>query len=375
MNSASQAGPGGRAITRSLPTHADVVIVGGGFAGAATAYQLTRMGIADVVVVEREAACGYHASGRNAALGRQLTEDDGFTAFTVRGCEFLRNPPAGFSDQPLVRQTGSLLLVDHRRDIDAMAARARRWNLPHERVTAAQLAQRWPYLHSVPTAGGVHFLTDGVIDVHAHLFGFLHGARKRGARIETNCEVIGLSPRGGAVAVETGRGVIQARCAVLAAGAWVGQVGRLAGAEPVQFAPIRRHLFVTETVPDLDRDAPFVWHVGAHEFYVRPEGNGYLLSGCDETEVAPSDVVPAQDAVEVLAAKLSPIVPALAGFGIARTWACLRTFTPDRRPLIGWDERLPWLFWVAALGGHGATGSAAVGETAARAIAARIAPR
>ncbi|HEY0254399.1 MAG TPA: FAD-dependent oxidoreductase, partial [Kofleriaceae bacterium] len=65
-----------------LPASANVVIIGGGFAGAATAWALNRLGIADVIVLEREVQLGRYASGRSAGLGRQLTEDDETTALT-----------------------------------------------------------------------------------------------------------------------------------------------------------------------------------------------------------------------------------------------------------------------------------------------------
>ena len=75
---------------------------------------------------------------------------------------------------------------------------------------------------------------------------------------------------------------------------------------------------------------------------------------------------------EALAEKLAPLAPRLAEIGIARGWACLRTFAPDRRPVIGWDADAPGLFWVAGLGGHGATGSAAVGARAAALVLERV---
>ena len=356
----------------ALPDQARVVIIGGGFAGAATAYALARAGVDGVLILEREDVCGYHASGRNAALGRQLAEDDEVTALTTRGAAFLRNPPAGFADTPLQAQNGSVLLVDEAADIDALCAHAGRWALPHEPIAPAQLAARWPVLADVPTAGGVLFPTDGVIDVHALLAGYLRGARAGGARIEVGCEVEGFRDRGAVCEVRTRRGTVTTSCVVMAAGAWVEDLGRRAGAHPVRYAPILRHLFVTEAVATLDRQAPFVWHVGRDEFYVRPEGAGYLLSGCDETEVAPCDAVPAPGALEGLAARIGARCPGLMDLGIARAWACLRTFAPDRRPVIGWDAERPWLFWVAGLGGHGATASAAVGERAAAGLRARL---
>lgn len=360
---------------RELPDSAEVVIVGGGFAGAATAYQLTRAGIADVLVVEREVTCGFHASGRNAALGRQLTEDDEVTELTVRGAAFLRAPPAGFERAPLLSSTGSILLCDSAADIDALRARARSWELPHEPVSIAELTHRWPRLAGVPAAGGVSFPTDGVISVHELLQAYLAAARAGGAQVAVRCEVIGFRPEGQGVVVETARGEVRARCVVNAAGAWVAGIGTSAGAAPQRFAPIRRHLMVTESVDPLDRDAPFVWHVGSAEFYVRPEGTGYLLSACDEAEVEPCDARPDAAAMPALAETIGRVAPALAELGIARSWACLRTFAADRRPVVGWDRQVPWLFWVAGLGGHGATASAAIGERAAAAITVRLAPR
>ena len=359
----------------ALPEHCEVVIIGGGFAGAATAYALTRAGIRDVLLVERESTCGYHASGRNAALGRQLVGDDQITELTLRGAAFLREPPDGFASEPLLQVTGSLITSRDPARLDLMLRRARQRDLPAHRLDADAVAARWPRLAGVTPAGGVLFPTDGVIDIHALLQGFLAGARRRGATIAVRCEVTGFVP-GSPVTVVTGRGAVTARCVVIAGGAWAGTLGEAAGAREVDYAPMRRHLFLTEKTPDAADPAPFVWNLGADdEFYARPEAGGFLLSGCDGLKMAPCDARPEPTAVADLAAKLGRVAPGFAELGIARTWACLRTFTPDGRPVIDWDPELPWLFWVAGLGGHGATASAAVGESAANRIAARISPR
>jgi D-arginine dehydrogenase len=358
-----------------LPDRAAVVVVGGGFAGAATAYELTRAGVTDVLLLEREAACGQHASGRNAALGRQLVEDETTSDFTVAGASFLRRPPEGFAPVPLWRQTGSLLLCDTREELAQLAGRAHQRDLPHQVLSPAEVVQRWPRLDGVATAGAVAFPTDGVIDVHALLEGYLAGARARGAKVITRCPVTGLGDAGDREArVDTPLGPVTARCVVIAAGAWASQVGALAGGTG-EFTPRHRHLYLTEPIADLDRDAPFVWNLGAAQLYVRPEGSGYLLSGCDEKDAPPGEAAVAADAVPALAGKLARCAPGLAELGIARAWACLRTFAADRRPVVDWDANLPWLFWVAGLGGHGATASPAIGTSAAARIAVRLAPR
>ncbi len=358
----------------SLPDRADVVIIGGGFAGAATAYQLARIGITDVVLLEREATCGYHASGRNAALARQLVSDDQVTELTMRGAAFLREPPPGFSSSPLLDPTGSLLLARSEAVLAKLSRRASDRDLPSQRLAPPQLTARWPRLTGVDVAGGIHFPTDGVIDIHALLTGFLAGARSMGVRVVIKCEVVGFRP-GAPIVVETSAGDIAARAVVIAAGAWAGAVGELAGSSNPELTPIQRHLFLSEKTDDARHPAPFVWSLGEDEFYARPEAGGYLLSGCDEHVVAAGDAQVLPNAITALAAKLARAAPGFADLGIVRSWACMRTFTASGCPAVNWDQALPWLFWVVGLGGHGATASAAIGESAANRVAARLGTR
>jgi D-arginine dehydrogenase len=133
---------------------------------------------------------------------------------------------------------------------------------------------------------------------------------------------------------------------------------------------MRRHLFVSGPVGESTRDLPFVWHEGA-DFYFRGEGDGLLLSPCDETPSEPG--LPSTDsaAAEMLAEKLDRHAPGLEQLSLRKAWACLRTFAPDRRPVIGADPDLPGLFHVSGLGGFGVMTSAAVGELAAEGVLGR----
>jgi D-arginine dehydrogenase len=363
-------------VTLGLPARADVVIVGGGFAGAATAWALSRYGDLDIVLLEREEGFGYHASGRNAALGRQLVEDERFTDLTVRGAEFLRAPPPDFGEEPLWRPVGSMLLADTEAEVEALGRRAQSREIACERIPIEAVWERLPMLRGAAGAGGIYVPGDGVIDVHALLMGFLRGARRRGTHLALACEVLGVDRERGRdserLRVITGQGEVSTRSVVAAGGAWAGQVAVMAGARDPGLVPIRRHLFVTEPIAGLDVELPFVWHLGADEFYVRPEGSGLLLSACDEEATEPGQCATQPMALEALAEKLARAAPELASLGVARAWACQRTFAPSRRPIIDWDADVPGVFWVAGLGGHGATSSAAIGAEAAAAIAARL---
>jgi glycine/D-amino acid oxidase-like deaminating enzyme len=357
-----------------LPPAAAVVIVGAGFAGAATAWALAEAGVRDVVILEREAAPGRHATGRNAALCRQLADDDDTTAFTVRGAAFLREPPPGFADLPLVSRTGSILTVDDEAGVAGLVARARAAGIACERVALADVVARWPLLAGMRAAGGIFVPGDGVIDIAGLLAGYLEGARRRGARVVTGCELTGATATTGGVRLTTTRGPIAAAIVVDAAGAWAGVVGDRVGAADTRFTPIKRHLFRSAPVAVAD-DAPFVWHLGAEPVYVRPLGDGLMLSHCDSRAEAPHDAAPDDDAIARLGERVQAMAPGLAGVAIAEAWACLRTFAPSHHFRIERDRELPWLVWVAALGGHGVTASAAVGAAAAAVIGRAISDR
>ena len=151
---------------------------------------------------------------------------------------------------------------------------------------------------------------------------------------------------------------------IAAAGAWSAELGAQVGAA-TDFTPRKRHLFSLRL--DLGA-APIVWNVDDDEWYVRPDGGGVLASACDHTRSAPGDVAVDPEVRARLRARLPA---ALAGLTIEQAWACQRTYTGDGVPRIGWDPAVPWWFWVAGLGGHGVTASAAIGLRAAAALRAR----
>lgn len=349
----------------ALPSRAAVVIVGGGFAGVATAWWLTRGGVTDVVVVERDDRLGRHASGRNAGMCRQVAEDDAWTARCVRGATFLRTPPAGFAPRPVVEVTGSLLLADDDATLDQLAARARRHAVAHRVVDAGEVRALAPWAAGLRCVGALHTLDDGIIDTAALLDGFAAGARAAGARIVTGCDVV--AARAGELV--TSRGAIRMDQLVCAAGAWAGELGALAGARALEFAAMKRHVsFLAPTADGPPRGTPYVWRVGPEEVYVRHGADGLMASGCDATRTAPGDVS-IDPSIDRLAARLAP-APGLAALEVTGTWACQRTFAPEGTPRLGRDPDVPWLSWAAGLGGHGATCAAAIGEDAAAAVRA-----
>jgi glycine/D-amino acid oxidase-like deaminating enzyme len=329
-----------------------VVIVGAGFAGVATAYHLARRGVDGIVVLEREAGPGLHASGRNAGLLRQSSRDDALVPLLRRGARaaraMVRRIPGAL--QP----SGSLILGD---------AIHRMRGGPRARIRDAA-----PFVSGL-SGEALHDPEDALVDPAALLGRFLEAARARGVRFLFEEAVVSVT----GATVETTQRLLDAETLVVAAGAWSAEVAALAGSRAVHLEPRRRHLF-RGTVEGRDPAAwPFVWHE-SEGVYFRPESGGVLLSPCDTDPHPPRSPDVDERCHDLLAAKLAAVFPDVGDWRVGPGWACLRTFADDERFVIGPDPQVPRLFWVAGLGGHGVTAAWAVGRLAADVLLGRASP-
>ena len=350
-------------------TSASILIVGGGAAGAATAWSLGRLGAQNVTLLEREPLLGTQSSGLNAAILRTLSGSAALTQISERGAAFLASPPAGFSPVPLVHECGLLLTADASASDELLQSFANvHSNSSGERVSREQVARLVPNLE-LEYEAALWFPREGRIDIAALMAGFERGARQAGVAIEARVEVESLLVENQTVVgVKLSDGTQRrAKTTVLAAGAWAGALGQAAGSKVV-LEPRRRHLMVTTQSADIDADSPVLWHHGQAPFYTRPESGGMLFCACDEFVVDPNHC-PTDPAVrDLLAERASQALPSLSGAGMSSFWAGMRTFTHDGQFAIGPDPKLRGLFWVAGLGGHGMVCSAPAGELAARAL-------
>ena len=341
------------------------MVIGAGFAGASVAAALERGGVTSGLVLERELLPGTHASGRNAAMARQLEAHPVLRKLAIHGVQRLRaKTVAGY---PVLRQSGGLYLIHGEPALAAeWSAQLHEHCVPAELLSAIKARQRFPFLSKFEFDYALFCPTDGIVDIHALLSDLLAEARHAGFEIITDCACESLIVEGSVVrGVRTKRGEVVARIVVDAAGAWAGCLGR--ESTPFPLKRLRRHLFVSGDTGLLPHDAPLVWDLDVG-YYVRPEGAGLLLCPCDETEHPPGLPEVDPDAEDLLADKLLKYAPGLANITLRRSWACLRTFAPDRLPVIGWDPDIDGLFHVSGLGGFGMTTSLAVGDIASTLI-------
>ncbi|MDF1595271.1 MAG: FAD-dependent oxidoreductase [Acidimicrobiia bacterium] len=342
---------------------ADFLVVGGGIAGASAAYELAAHG--RVVLLEREPQCGYHTTGRSAALFTEAWETPTIRSIVAAGRSFFEEPPDGFTAVPLVAPRRILLIgrPDQRGAVEAAAADART-EIPSVRMIDGQEAlELCPALR--PDYLDVAVLESGgyTIDVDALLQGFLRGVRRRHGEVVTGAPVIGIERLDSGWNVTAGEQRFAARVLINAAGAWSDQIAGLAGVQPVGLTPLRRTAFTFSGPSNHDvRQWPAVIDID-EQFYFEPEGPQLLGSPADETPTHPHDVR-AEEIDVAIAIERIQAATTIEIRHVRRAWAGLRTFAPDRLPVVGPDPDVPDFIWLAGQGGFGIMTSPAMARIA-----------
>ena len=270
-----------------IPSRAGVVIIGGGVAGCSTAYHLTKLGITDVVLLERkQLTCGttWHAAGLVGQLRatRNLTELAQYSAQLYGSLEAETGQATGF------RRVGSISLAKTEARFEELkrgASMGKNFGLKIDVVSAGALRERWPLLNIDDIVGGIYIDGDGQTSPVDTAQALAKGAKMRGARIFENTRVKRIRVENGrATGVELDDGFIAADTVVLCAGMWSHGLAAEAGvAVPLHAA---EHFYiVTEPVAGLPRNLPVMRVTDECAYY--KEDAGKLLVGCFEPVAKP----------------------------------------------------------------------------------------
>jgi sarcosine oxidase subunit beta len=349
---------------------AEVVIVGGGIVGSSIAYHLTAAGCASVLVIERETHQGKGSTGKSMGGVRAQFATEVNIRMSLYSIPFYARfeeytgYPSGYQPQ------GYLFLATQPKHLDYLRTnqeRQKALGLTHAcMVSAEEIRRQYPLLRSDDIVGGSFCPSDGFVDPHSAMTGFIKCAQERGARLWRETEVTGIRREGGRVTgVETTRGPVATRTVVNAAGAWAGQVGTLAGIElPVE--PLRRMLVPSEPFDQYPHSAPMTIDM-SNGFHFRPEALGFLLAWNDPEEKSSyrTDFDPAF--VEKVLIRAAHRVPVFENLPInpKRAWAGLYEMTPDHHAILGGVPELEGLFLANGFSGHGVMHAPATGRVLA----------
>jgi D-arginine dehydrogenase len=349
-----------------LPASVDVVVVGAGIAGASAGDALARAGLS-VAVLEAEDRPGRHATGRSAAHHIPSYGPPPVQALTAAATATLAEPPGELVTGPLLRPRPVLSVAAPGGEAALAAARtaAERAGTPLADLDPSEAVALFPALRPELVAAATLDARAADLDVDALHQLHLRRLRRAGGTVVPGARVTAIARAGSGWAVTTGGGTggtVRAGLVVDAAGAWGDQVAALAGVEPVGLAPLRRTAFLVAAPPGsagwpLAADAAEAW-------YAKPDAGRMLCSPADETPAPPGDARPDEvdvaRALDVLRERTT-----LATRSVARAWAGLRTFAPDRVPVVGRDPEHPGFVWCVGQGGYGVQTAPAVGDLVA----------
>jgi sarcosine oxidase subunit beta len=340
-------------VSSLLPKSVDAVVVGAGIIGASVAYHLAKAGV-KVLVIEKEKLPGTGSTAAAAGGIRTIFDNENDVRYALETLNAMENFKSEFGWDPEFRRNGYLFLASREDTMEEYIRRAELCN------AAGSLARhvRWKQISSISPelevkhlAGGVFTPNDGYCDQYGIMMGFLTAARRLGARIAYRTELAGLKiDVGKVVGIETQNEKISCDFVVNCAGPFAARVAAFAGLT-IPAYPHRRYVFVTGPFPKIAAMAPLVINED-DKFYYKPESGVVIMSGMEEEESEPDDTAVRWERSEAVAERALKCSPVFAEAGFARSWAGLRTLTPDRRAILG-ETRIGGFYLACGFSGHG----------------------
>ena len=333
----------------------DVLIVGGGIAGASLGAEIAAR--RNTLIIEAEAHCGFHSTGRSAAFYLESYGGPEVAKLTAASGDFLDRPPADFADRGFLHRRGALhLSKDGWPELpDGVEAR---------RVDRLELETMLPGVRPI-WARALFEPGCADIDVAALHAAFLRRFQRDGGKIAVNAQLMHAEQiEGGWRATLADGSRVRATLLVNAAGAWADQLARRCGVAPLGLAPKRRTMVQVRVGRSGLKHLPLV-NDSAGQFYFKGEGERSIwLSPHDEIASDPCDAAPEEIDVATAIDRFEGVVDWPVE-RVERQWAGLRTFAPDRLPIYGFDTAGPNFFWCAGQGGFGIQTSPAAASLAA----------
>ena len=339
----------------------DFLVIGGGIAGASASRFLSRHGRVTLLETEREP--GLHSTALSAGLFSEYYGNSVVRTLTTASRPF-------YEQAGLLRPRGVIALSPPGAEAEVERAAAAGAGVPGgvRELGHDEVERLCPVVR--PDAFERALLRPAACDVDV---AGAHRLMLRGVHVVPRARVTALRRLHGSWHAETTAGRFSAPVVVNAAGAWADQVAALAGVAPQGMVPLRRTAAVVAPPGGHDiGDWPMITDI-AGTFYARPEAGGLLLSPADATPMPPGPVRPDDKDIARAVDRFEQATTVPAG-PVRRSWAGLRTSTPDDTPVIGETAAAPGFFWLAALGGYGVQAAPAAGLLLAHLVTGTTTP-
>ncbi|MDG2284328.1 MAG: FAD-binding oxidoreductase, partial [Alphaproteobacteria bacterium] len=275
--------------TADLPSHASVVVIGGGVMGCSTLYHLAKQGVGDAILLERNqltSGTTWHSAAQVRALrsSRNLTNMIKYSVSLYSELEQETGQATGWI------QKGSLSIAtnpDRLTHIRRQEALAHAFGVAAQSISSGEALERWPLMNADDVIGAVWSPDDGRVSPSDLCAALAKGARTAGARIFEDTPVLGIVTEGGRVrGVETASGVIRCDAVALCTGLWSRRMAAMAGVTAPVW-PCEHYYLLTKPVEGITGNMPTLSDHDGH-LYIRDDSGG-LLVGCFEPDARPID--------------------------------------------------------------------------------------
>lgn len=348
----------------------DILIVGAGIGGASLAAAIAPY--RSVLMIEGEDVAGYHATGRSAAFWHESYGGAGVQPLTTASYAALAHPDPQFAETGFLHPRAAVTIGrnSERAELKAFDELFSGQGVEVERISGSALEALIPGVRPGWREGAYEPACSD-IDVAGLHSAYLRAASRAGCRLQTRTALTSAVWQSGKWLVATNKGELEASVIVNAAGAWADSVASACRVQPLDIQPYRRTVAQVRLGVPTPASLPLVIHVGG-EFYFKGEGAGRIwLSPHDETPSLPCDAAAEEMDVAVAIDRLQQVVdwPVAA---VERKWAGLRSFAPDRLPILGPDKRQAGFFWCAGQGGFGIQTAPAIAALLAQQLGAPL---
>jgi sarcosine oxidase subunit beta len=354
----------------TLPSQAEVVVIGAGIMGLSVAYNLARhFDTTDVVVLDRSYLCSG-ASGRNGGGVRAQFSGEENIRLMQESLRICRDFAAEMGINVWFRQGGYLFLVRSeaaRESLEASVAVQRSCGHPTRMLSPKQARKIVPELSLDGVVAASFNPDDAVVFPWPFVWGYAQAAGKLGVRIETFCEVQALETSGGSIAeVVTDKGRIRTRRVVNACGAWSPRIAAMCGVE-LPNHPHRHEICSSEPLkPWL---GPLVADL-SNGLYFSQSTRGEIVGGISNAHVPEGlDQRSSHAFLALYARALTRTVPLLGSVKVLRQWAGCYDITPDQNPIFGPVDAIAGFYQASGFMGHGFMMAPVVGRLLAEHVA------
>jgi glycine/D-amino acid oxidase-like deaminating enzyme len=319
----------------------DFLVIGGGIAGTSVGARLSALG--RVVVLERETALAYHASGRSAAMFEETYGLPSTIALNEASRDYHFNANGGVTSPRGLMLVGTdATTAEFEADVISMKM--------HE-VSHDEARTLIPILNDTVTRVGYH-AEAWDLDTDLLVQNFARDVRQAGGEVRTGAEVTAIARTQHGWDVTVGDETLTAKTIVNAAGAWVDVIAKMADVAPIGITPMRRSMARIPAPGGHDVTGwPLMFGPGEN-WYAKPDAGALIVSPADETLMEPmdawaDDMVLAEGLARYENHVTEPVTRMLSN------WAGLRSFAPDRNLVLGPDPIDPSFIWMAGQGGYG----------------------